>query len=57
MSVNVLCNTPVNLSPRKRWVAHNTEDLVRTMPSLLLLTDCSIRNIRVKGLNSGIVGK
>jgi len=57
MSVNVLCHTPVNFSRRKRWVAHYTEGLVSTMPSLLLLIDCCIHNIRVNELNSGIVGK
>jgi len=57
MRVNVLCQTPVNLSPRKRWDAHYTEGLVSTMPSLLLLKDCCIHLKRVKELNSGIVGK
>jgi hypothetical protein len=47
MSDNVLCHTPVNLSPRKRWFAHYTEGLVRTMSSLLLLIDCCVRNKRV----------
>jgi hypothetical protein len=57
MSVNVQCHTPVNLSPRKRWVAQDTEGLVRIMPSVLLLIDSCLRNKLVKEVKLAIVGK
>jgi hypothetical protein len=56
-----MCKFPVPhtgpLRPRKRWVAHYTEGLVRTMPSLLLLIDCCVHNKRVNELNSAVGGK
>jgi len=57
MSVNVQCDTPVNLSPRKRQGAKNSEGLVRTMPSLMLLIDCCIHHERRNEMDSAPVDK